>query len=403
MIADGLRIRVPSGGVSLHAEAGSKGDQVLIEELRADNALLELASSRSGARPLAFPIHHALFRNVNGKNTIPFEVTLHLPLPPGEVASAGWIGPWNPKGTVRSTPVSGVYTLTRADLGVFKGLGGEVSSRGQYTGDLERLAVAGSTVTPDFLVKDSGHPIHLSTQYSGSLDLRNGDVTLPTLQARLGNTNLVAHATVAGNPKTVSLNVTEGKGEIQDLMLMFSSAPRSPITGPIVFHTQVVLPPEHRRFKERVQLTGDFDINPARFTSSESQKSVDQLSERARGKKDKGKDFDEDDDYAGFERVLTNLVGQVRLRNGVATFSRIAFAVPGAQADMNGTYSLLNKHVDFRGKMRMQATVSQATTGTKSFFLKAIDPLYKKKGAGAVVPVTMTGAYGNTHFAAKLK
>ena len=404
LVADGLSIHVPAGGAKLHSQGGSSGDQVLIEELRADDATLELARGDGGERGLVFPIHHALFRNVNGSSTIPFEVSLHLPVPPGEVESFGWIGPWSPKGTVRSTPVSGSYALKGATLDVFKGLGGQVSSRGQFTGNLERLAVSGATDAPAFLVKDGGHPTHISTQFRGAVDLRNGNVFLPQFQARLGKTNLAAHATIAGTPKkTVTLIVTEGKGDIQDLMMMFSSAPRPSITGPIVFHTQIVLPPEDRIFKERLQLAAEFIIDPARFSDAHTQMSIDQLSERAEGKKDKGKDFDKDDDESGYERVLTNLKGDVRLRNGTAAFSLISFSVPGAQARMRGTYGLVNKRVNFRGTMRMQATVSQATTGKKSFFLKAIDPFYKKRGAGAELPVTMTGSYGNTHFGAALK
>ncbi|MGC2696251.1 MAG: hypothetical protein WA738_10725, partial [Candidatus Angelobacter sp.] len=166
LIADGLRIHVPAGGVNLHTDGDSgttdstsSGDQTVIEEFRADNAVLELASSYGGQRGLVFPIHHSLFRNITGKTTIPFEVSLHLPVPPGEVESYGWIGPWNLRGTARSTPVSGTYTLKGANLGVFKGLSGQVSSRGQFTGNLERLAVSGSTDTPNFEVTDSGHPI----------------------------------------------------------------------------------------------------------------------------------------------------------------------------------------------------------------------------------------------------
>ena len=69
-------------------------------------------------------------------------------------------------------------------------------------------------------------------------------------------------------------------------------------------------------------------------------------------KKDKEKDHDQDDDANGFERVLTDLNGQVVLRGGTATFSPVSFAVPGAAADMNGTYSLLTKRVNMRGKMQ---------------------------------------------------
>jgi len=406
IIADGVHLHVPHEGAHLHSEASSGGDQTIIEELRADNALLELATGRTGENKLIFQIHHALFHKIGGRNAVPFQVSLHLPVPPGEVESSGSIGPWkDEKGTVRSTAISGKYVLNRADLGVFKALGGIVSSRGEFSGNLERLNVAGVTDTPNFEVKESGHQFHLSTQFRGVVDMHNGDLVLPALEARLGNTNLLAHGSVSGRPKTVTLDVTHGQGEIQDLILLFSSAKASPVLGPVTFQTQVVLPPEHRPFKERVHLTGKFSISRARFTSTNTQKDVDQLSERAEGKKDKQKDYDQDDDENGFERVMTDLKGNVVLTDGVATLSPVSFAVPGAQADMKGTYSLLSKRVDLRGKMRMLATVSQASTGAKSIFLKVLDPFYKKKkkGAGAEVPIRMTGTYGHTHFTAGLQ
>ena len=404
--ADGLQIHVPHGGASLHSEASSDSDQTIIEELQADNALLELATGQTGEKKLVFQIHHALFHNIGGRNAVPFQVSLHLPVPPGEVESSGSIGPWkDEKGTVRSTAISGKYVLTRADLGVFKALGGIVSARGEFSGNLERLNVAGVTDTPDFEVKESGHQFHLSTQFRAVVDMQNGDVVLPSLEARLGNTSLIAHGSVSGRPKIVTLDVTHGQGEIQDLILLFSGAKTSPVLGPVEFQTQITLPSEHKPFKERVHLTGNFNINRARFTSTNTQKNVDQLSERAEGKKDKEKDYDQDDDENGFERVMTGLKGDVVLKDGVAMFSPVSFGVPGAEADMKGTYSLLTKRVDLRGKMRMLATVSQASTGAKSVFLKVLDPFYKKKkkGAGAEVPIRMTGTYGHTHFSVGLK
>jgi hypothetical protein len=406
IIADGLRIQVPLGGASLHTEAGSQRDQTIIEELRADNALLELASGQNDEKKLIFQIHHVAFHNIGGRNKIPFRVSLRLPVPPGEVQSTGELGPWkDDKGAVRSTAISGTYVLDRADLGFFKSLDGLVSSRGEFSGNLEKLNIGGATDSPNFEVKESGHRFHLSTQFRGTLDMKTGDLVLPSLQARIGNTNLTANASVAGRPKTVALNVTHGQGDIEDLILLFSNAKASPVLGPVIFQTKIVLPPEHQPFKERVQLTGNFDIARARFTSLNTQSSVDQLSERAEGKKDKGKDYDQDDDAKGFERVLTDLTGRVLLTKGIATFSPVSFSVPAAQADMKGTYSLLDKRVNLRGKMRMLATVSQASTGAKSAFLKVLDPFYKKKdkGAGAEVPITMTGTYGHTHFTAGLK
>jgi hypothetical protein len=458
ILAEGARIHLQRGQAGLgeagpnssRGGAGGEQEQLVIEELRVENAVLEIVpggaqqaassgqqktassgaqqaasngqqktmsgsaqrtgpssqrqSASDGQGPLTFQIHRILFRNLSGKNTVPFEVSVRIPLPPGEVQVGGWIGPVKgPQGNFRSTPISGFYTLQRADLGVFHSLDGHVSSRGEFSGTLERLNVSGNTESPDFEVTASRHRFHLSTQFRGVLDLKSGDLVLPSLTARLGNTSLDAHARIFGAPKTVELNVVRGKGEIQDLVLLFSKAPQSAVTGPVSFHAVAVLPPEHRPFKERVRLTGDFVIDPAHFNSPNTQQHVDQLSERAQGKKDKHKDYDSDDDAAGFESVITDLRGRVALKNGTATFSEVSFRVPGAEADMNGTYGLIDKQVRLKGKMRMQATVSQATTGAKSFFLKMLDPMFKKKGAGAEVNVAMTGTYGHTRFKAGLK
>ncbi|HEY1939409.1 MAG TPA: hypothetical protein VGJ33_15880 [Candidatus Angelobacter sp.] len=401
LIADGLRMNIPPGGTTLSSSGGSNKDEVVIGELLANNAVLAIDSANGQA--LTFPIHHIRFLNISAHGTIPFQVSLQLPMPRGEVEASGWIGPWkDAKGVVRSTPISGGYTLKHADLGIFSALRGNVSSKGEFSGTLERLNVSGSTESPNFEVTDSGHSFHLSTQFRGVVDLKTGDVILPSLNANLGKTHLVSALTVSGKPKTVELNVTQGKGQIQDLVLLVSSG-QSAIAGPVSFHTKVVLPPEQRIFKERVRLIGEFNIDPASFPSPNTQKGVDQLSERARGEKDKNKDFDADDDPSGFERVISNLKGEVSLKDGTATFPDISFSVPGAQALGHGNYSLVTKRVNFHGTMRMQATVSQATTGAKSVFLKVLDPFFKKKSAGSQVNVAMTGTSSHPQFSAGLK
>ena len=47
--------------------------------------------------------------------------------------------------------------------------------------------------------------------------------------------------------------------------------------------------------------------------------------------------------------------------------------------------------IDFRGTLKMQASVSQAVGGFKSIFLKPFDALFREKGSGAVVPIKITG------------
>ena len=86
------------------------------------------------------------------------------------------------------------------------------------------------------------------------------------------------------------------------------------------------------------------------------------------------------------------------MRNGIATLSDISFVVPGATANGGGTYNLLDKRVNLRGKLSMKATVSEASSGIKSILLKPFDGLFKRKDKGAVLPVSVTGYYPRPSF-----
>ena len=90
--------------------------------------------------------------------------------------------------------------------------------------------------------------------------------------------------------------------------------------------------------------------------------------------------------------VLSNLRGRFSVDNAAAKFSSLTFSVPGAAVELAGRYGLRDELLDFHGKLRMQATLSQvAGGGVKGFFLKAFDPFFKKPGAGMVLPIKISG------------
>lgn len=395
VLAEGLHAEIPSSGMNLTSHQSGKSESVVAEEFRVENSELAITSAEAGHKPLAFTIHSARFLNLGTDRTIAFSSTLHIPEPPGEAETHGWLGPFaTGDGGARRTPINGSYVLRGADLGHYKSLMGILSSQGEFSGTLADLRVKGSATSPDFGVRESRHHFRLATRFAGLVDLKNGDVVIQSLQADLGKTTLSGTAQIAGRPKSIALDVAHGRGQVEDLVLLFSNAPRSAIAGPISFSTKTALPPGNGPFKERVRLTGVFSIDPAHFTSEHTQHSVDKLSAEAQG---------EHSELAEDNEAVSNLQGHVVLENGIARFSQITFRVPGAAASMAGTYSLLNKRVKFDGKMRMQAKLSQATTGAKSVFLKLLDPFYKKKNAGAELPVQMDGVYGHTHFSVGLR
>ena len=159
------------------------------------------------------------------------------------------------------------------------------------------------------------------------------------------------------------------------------------MSGPLVLRTHAEISPGDERFLKKVRLDGGFGVDAGNFSSMETQQDVDKLSAGARGEKT--------DDP---ETVLTDLNGRVVLADGLARFSDLSFSVPGAKARVQGTYDILSHKIDLHGKMRVDSNISKTTTGFKSLLLKVLDPIFKKKKKGEVVPVYIRGTYEKPQF-----
>ncbi len=91
--------------------------------------------------------------------------------------------------------------------------------------------------------------------------------------------------------------------------------------------------------------------------------------------------------------------GQFVLQNRRLTFSQLAYTLPGADVNLAGVYSLDGDEFDFSGKVRTKAALSNmVATWWKSWMLKPVDPFFKKDGAGAEIPVKITGTKGAPKF-----
>ena len=54
------------------------------------------------------------------------------------------------------------------------------------------------------------------------------------------------------------------------------------------------------------------------------------------------------------------------------------------------------------GQLQVDSKISNTTGGTKSFFLKIMEPFFKKKKKGEIVPVRISGTYGHPSFGLSL-
>ena len=391
----GLRIFVSPRSERTGDEARPTGSveqfAVIIDEIIADGAVVEFASGEPGTEPLKFAIHKLSLNSVADDRPMSFHATLQNAKPPGEIRTDGQFGPLRTENVGQSL-LSGSYVFQHADLGVFPGIGGTLSSTGKFNGVLEHIEVEGSTETPNFQITRSDHAVHLKTQFQAIVSGMDGDVALQSVHAQFERTSVVSQGEVAtkvgSEGKTVSLGATELQGQIEDWLRLLSKADRPALTGAINFRAQVLVPPGKRDFIERVNLHGDFEIGAVSFTRPTTQEKVDNLSQVAQGEK-------ENDDPAS---VVENLKGHVVLKDAIATFSDLSFSIPGALARVHGTYGLLTEQVNLHGTLRVDNRLSKGSKGMKSFLLSFAEPFLKKKNAGEVVPIKIGGTFSHPSY-----
>ena len=403
---NGLRVQVPPRGMGGEALPSNENSQVRVGEIVADGAVLEVARS-DGKDPLRFEMHSLTVRSFAHDSEWSYRVSMKNPEPPGEITSEGKFGPLN-MNDLASTPLSGEYKFQQADLSVFNGIAGTLSSAGDFEGTLGEVGVRGTIDIPDFQVLRSKHPVHMTSRFSAAVNAKNGDVLLKQVQASFLQTSVAASGSVAGKAgqkgKTTSVDLEVNNGRIQDLLQLLASSKHAPMNGATSFKAHVTVLPLGRPFLKELVMRGDFGVTDAAFKKPSRQAQVEELSERARGaKKDKDNSKDKSEAKSDAtaddpENVVMNLQGHLELREGVAKFSELTFNVPGAAARMNGTYNLENEQIDFHGTLKTDAELSQDTTGIKSALLKPLNPLFKRKKAGAVIPVKMTGSYHDPSF-----
>jgi len=323
-----------------------------------------------------------------------FEATLVNPKPVGDIQSTGYFGPWEAD-SPRDTPVRGSYSFSNADLSTIRGIGGILSSTGKYNGKLDQIAVDGETDTPDFRIAISGHPVPLHTDFHAIVDGTSGDTYLQPVKAKILDSNLVANGSVVRvkDPPghEVSLDVVIDEARIQDLLTLGVRTEPPVMTGAVKMTTKLDLPPGPGDVTERLKLDGKFQISGAHFTNEKVQSKVDALSLRSQGKPEAAKE------ETG-ANVRSDLSGIFKLQKGLLSFSQLRFQVPGTRVNLAGVYSLDGNQFDFRGKVRMDARLSQMMTGWKSIFLKPVDPFFSKHGAGTEIPVKVTGTKSELHF-----
>ena len=357
----------------------------LVEEIRADDAVIIIMRALPKKSSREFLIHHLLLRNVSFDRPATFHAVLANSVPPGEIDSSGEFGPWH-AAAPSTTPVSGQYTFRDADLGTLKGIQGTLSSEGRFNGQLDYLRVNGKTDTPNFTLRTAAHPMALHTEFSAMVDGTNGNTYLESIRATFSHSSLAVSGKVVDidpekKGRTIVLLAAAQNARVEDLVQLGVKTDEPVMTGIVKLKTEIEIPEGDGDLVERLKVNGSFEITDGQFTSPKVQTRVDALSRKAQGQPTR----------SGINDVASHMAGTFSVAHDVVNLSSLHFCVAGAAMHVHGTYDLDAEALDFRGTLAMQAKLSQTTSGAKSFLLKAFDPLFKDKDAGSRLPIKISG------------
>ena len=358
-----------------------------------DNSRLVIGTAKPDKEPKDFELKHIVLHDVGPNAPWQYDATLTNALPKGEIHAVGTFGPWNTESPGDSA-VTGKYTFDRADLNTIKGIGGVLSSVGDFKGQLDRIAVQGTTDMPDFSLDTANQPMPLHTRFSAVVDGTSGDTYLQPVEAKLGESEFSCRSaviTVKGKGHIVDLDVDVPAGRIQDFLQLAVKTMPPVMTGVIETKTKLHIPAGKESVTQKLSMKGEFTLQRIHFSNPEIQDKVDMLSLRAQGQPKEAK--------PGAEDVNSRITGQFVMGGGKLDFTNLNYAMPGATVGLQGVYSLDGKQFDFYGKVRTKAELSQMVASRwKSGMLKVMDPFFHKNGAGAEIPVKVTGTNGSPKF-----
>ena len=132
--AEGMHVTLGHSDFSANI---SSSQSTIIDKLVADDAVLDVQRK---AQLLKFVFHKFQIQNLGGIGAVKFAAIFDNPMPAGLIQTSGQFGPWN-SSDLGGTPVSGTYTLSNADLGVFDSIGGALSSDGNFKGTFNQMEV----------------------------------------------------------------------------------------------------------------------------------------------------------------------------------------------------------------------------------------------------------------------
>ena len=180
-------------------------------------------------------------------------------------------------------------------------------------------------------------------------------------------------------------------GRIEDFLRVAVKSREPMMTGRLTMHSKLNIPPGKESVSRKLELQSSFSLREIHFSNSKTQDKLDDMSLRALGHPKEAN--------SGAPDIRSVMSGDFRMRNGVIDFSKLDYTLPGATIQLAGHYGISSDQFHFAGDVRTEAKLSQMVSSRwKSWLLKPVDPFFHHDGAGAVIPITVSGTKENPDF-----
>ena len=394
---NGLQVDIPPGQQREQAKKRPKklaGElSVVVEEIRCKSSRVILESADPGKEAKDFELSQITLHDVGPDGPWHYETILVNAIPRGDIHARGTFGPWNTE-SPGDSPITGLYTFGHAELNTIKGIGGLLSSTGDFKGQLNRIEIEGTTETPDFWLDTAHHQMPLYTQFHAIVDGTTGDTYLQPVSAKLRGSSFTTSGTVInikGQGHMIDLDVDVPAAQLQDFLDLAVNTQPAVVTGIVSTKTKLHIRPGKESVSQKLSFRGEFTLRSMHFTNRQVQDKVDMLSERAQGRPDEAR--------RGAAVVPSQITGSFAMDAGVIHFPDLAYRLPGARVNLRGVYSLNGDQFDFRGKVLTDATLSQMVSSPLlSGLLRFVSPFFRKTYAGAEIPVRISGTKSEPRF-----
>lgn len=383
-----LHVQIPPPGTKARGMDFDQGvistsqSKMQIVTIVADHTTLDFL--RHGQPPLRFDFSDLKVHDIRENHPFTFTAKIATQEPQGLILAEGSIGPIRTN-AYAATPLSGNYNLAQSDLRGIDGISGHAKATGHLSGTFGSIDVAGTAIIPDFEAGQA-HKVSLDADYHVIVSGDNGDVQIQNAQVRTGNSVINATGTIAGNPKTVQLQFFTKASRLNQLLDIVEQSEPS-VTGDVDFKAEAQFADGQGSFLQRLNLTGEVSLAQVRFVT-QTQQTVDAFSARVQKISPGDKKDDSQNDPP---LVYASVSSHARCQNGIAYLPDIRVTLPGAAAQLHGTFNLQDTKIHLTGTAELQRSLSHAVTGWKAALLKPLAPFFRHKDEGAVVSIAVTG------------